>query len=91
MRNLRIHSVELLEMALQAAANLGYRIREDALGGSRGGICQVKDKKWLFLDPALPPRDRLQLALEALGELPEAELADLAPPLIQAIQVARAA
>ncbi|MEX2138970.1 MAG: hypothetical protein WD894_06890 [Pirellulales bacterium] len=86
----RIHSVELLELALQAAAQLGYRIREDALGFP-GGACQLKGQKWLFVDPTLSSRERLQLVLDALAADPITATTELPPPLAQAVKQASAA
>jgi hypothetical protein len=87
----RIHSVELLELALDAAAKVGYRIREDALGGFPGGACQLNGQKWLFVDPTLPPRERLQLVLQALAADPLTVTIDLPLPLAQVVKHAQAA
>ena len=87
----RIHSVELLELALDAAAKVGYRIREDALGGFPGGACQLKGQKWLFLEPTLPPRERLQLVLQALAADPLTWTIDLPLPLAQVVKQSHAA
>jgi hypothetical protein len=81
----------LLEAALEATAKLGYRIREDALGGFPGGVCQIKGQKWLFVDPALSVRDRLQIVLDALFADPTAMSIDLPPPLMNVIRFNRAA
>jgi hypothetical protein len=82
----RFHSVELLEMALEAAARLGYRIREDSLGGFAGGACQLKGQKWLFFDPTLSSRERLQLVLDAFAADPDTATADLPPPLARVVK-----
>ncbi len=87
----RIYSVELLEMAMHVAARLGYRIREDALGGAPGGACQIKGQKWLFVDPVLCVRERLQLVVDALAADPNAMSLDLPPPLMNVIRCRRAA
>jgi hypothetical protein len=77
----RIHSLELLELAIDAASRLGYRIREDALGGFPGGACQIKDQKWLFLDPAQSTRERLLVVLAALAVDPGTAAVELSAPL----------
>ena len=87
----RIHSVELLEMALEAAARLGYRIREDALAGFPGGACQLKGQKWLFLDPSLSSRERLKITLDALAADPSTSTLDLRPEMKQVFQHRRPA
>ncbi len=61
-----MHTVELLAQALQVAGQLGYRTRQEWLGGSGGGACQVRGQKWIFLDLALGPAEQLQQVLEAL-------------------------
>jgi hypothetical protein len=87
----RLHIVEFLEMALEAATRLGYRIREDVLGGYAGGACQLKGQKWLFIDPALSSRERLQVVLDALAADPAAAAADLPPPITSALKFRAAA
>ena len=61
-----MHTVELLELALAAAETLGYQIREEWLGGSDGGSCEIRGQKWLFIDPALDAAERLDLVADAL-------------------------
>ena len=87
----RIHSVELLELALATARRLGYRVREDALGGFAGGGCQIKGQKWLLLDPNLSTRERLQVVLDVLAADGDLAAIDLSPPLAAALQCTRAA
>jgi len=87
----RIHSVDLLNLALDSARKLGYQVRDDVLGGFPGGACQLKGTKWLFLNSSLPARDRLQLVLEALAADPNCAMANLPPAVLAAIQVTRMA
>ncbi|MGW8256065.1 MAG: hypothetical protein ACWGMZ_01120 [Thermoguttaceae bacterium] len=61
-----MHTVELLEHALNLATRLGYHIRQEFLGGSGGGGCVLRGKKILFLDPALDPSDQFDLVLDTL-------------------------
>ena len=67
-----MHTVELLEEALGLAGRLGYKTRNEWLGGSGGGACEIKGIKWIFLDLALGPADQLDNVLEALRSEPEA-------------------
>lgn len=60
-----MHTVELLEEAEQAAAAAGVVIRQDWLGGT-GGVCELRGKIVVFLDPQEPPRERLDLLVQAL-------------------------
>ena len=65
-----MHSVELLEQALEIAKKLGYQVREECVGGNGGGSCVVRGQKSLFLDPMLDIPDRLELVCQALQEDP---------------------
>lgn len=61
-----MHTVELLEEALEVARSLGYIVRQEWLGGSGGGACELKGQRILFLDLAVGPLEQLQKVLEAL-------------------------
>jgi hypothetical protein len=61
-----MHTVDLLEEAIALAENVGYQVRQEWLGGSGGGRCEVKGRKCLFLDLAVGPRDQLDVVIEAL-------------------------
>lgn len=87
----QVTSVELLEQALEAARQLGFKIREDCLGGSAGGTCQIKGQKWLFLDPALPTRERLQLVIEAIAREPQATALEISAPLSRVLRLRQSA
>ena len=47
-----MHTVELLQEAVDTARRLGYEVRQDWLGGNGGGHCLVRGRKWLLLDVA---------------------------------------
>ena len=65
-----MHTVELLQEALEAARQLGYEVRHDWLGGNGGGHCLVRGRKWLLLDLAQTPDEQLEVLAEALrGEI----------------------
>jgi hypothetical protein len=67
-----MHTVELLDEALAAARSLGFRVREEWLGGSGGGACTLRGQKWLFLDVALDTSERLDVVVQALSADPAA-------------------
>lgn len=67
----RLHTVELLEQALDAAKRCGYSIRHEWLGGNGGGPCEIRGQKWLFIDLALSYPEQLELALEAIDSSAE--------------------
>ena len=55
-----MHTVELLEEALRVAEQLGYSIRHEWLGGAGGGACEIRGRKWLFVDLALNAVEQLE-------------------------------
>lgn len=86
-----MHTLDLLEQALEAARRLGYKVRYEALGDAGGGACQIKGQRMLFLDPADGPLEQLQTTVTALED--ETALAQLAvgPELARLLQIRRAA
>ena len=66
-----MHSVELLREAIELAKQLGYAVRQEWLGGSGGGACEVRGCKILFLDVAAGPADQLDQVLDALRSDPK--------------------
>jgi hypothetical protein len=78
-----MHTVELLNEAVQTAKSLGYEVRQDWLGGNGGGHCLVRGRKWLLLDMAQTADEQLDVVAEALrgeagaaGAVKSAELAE---------------
>ena len=61
-----MHTVELLQQAVELARQAGYTIRQEWLGGSNGGACTVKGRKHLFLDLAQAPLEQLDQVIAAL-------------------------
>ena len=57
----------LLAEALQLAADLGYRVREEALGDLPGGPCTVGGVKQVLLNLEHPAAERLDRLLAALA------------------------
>jgi len=83
-----MHTVELLAEAISLAERLGYQTRQEWLGGTGGGACEIKGRKWVFLDLALGPVDRLEQVLDAIRREPEA-LALPMPYTLRALLQAR--
>lgn len=67
----RMHTVDLLEQAIALAESLGYRIRQEWLGGSGGGGCEIRGQRWLFVDLALTPVEQFNQVLEVLQADPQ--------------------
>ena len=86
-----MHTVELLEEACGVAESLGYKIRQDWLGGSGGGACEFAGHQWIFIDLALNAIEQLEQVSDALRDDPNIHLANLSGPLQQVLDIRRAA
>ena len=65
-----MHTVELLDEAVEVARQLGYQIRQDWLGGAGSGHCLVSGQRMLLLDLAQSPHEQLLAVRDALrGEV----------------------
>jgi hypothetical protein len=67
-----MHTVEILDQAIDLAKRLGYAIRQDSFAGCCGGACEVKGRKFLFLDLDLGPDEQLEQVIGALRSEPAA-------------------
>ena len=85
-----MHTVEMLEQALDLAARLGYTIRQEWLAGGGGG-CELQGRKLFFLDLALAPDEQLEQVLETLRREPEAVKLPMADPLRELLKVRKIA
>ncbi len=72
-----MHTVELLEQAVDLAERLGYQARHEWLGGCGGGGCEIMGQKVLFLDLAVGPEDQLDRVLDLLRCEPGAAAAPM--------------
>jgi len=84
-----MHTVELLNEALKVATQIGYQTRQEWLGGSGGGGCEIKGRRWIFLDLALSPADQLESVLETLRRHPEVATLCMPPQLRAVLQIRR--
>ena len=66
---------------LDFAAQLGIEVRHAHLGGSAGGLANMKKKRILFIDLDAEAMDQLQQTARALGAVPETQTAYLRPDL----------
>ena len=85
-----MHTVEMLEQALDLAARLGYTIRQDCLAG-RGGGCELKGRKLFFLDLDLGPDEQLEQILETLRREPAAATLPMPQELRELLRVRKIA
>jgi hypothetical protein len=86
-----MHTVELLRQALDAARQVGYTVRQEWLGGSSGGACQLKGRKLLFLDVAGGPAEQLEQVLTALHGDPDILRLPMSLELLEALQLRKVA
>ena len=86
-----MQAFRLLAEALQLAARLGYRIREDTLDGAGGGHCVLAGQKWLLLDVTQSAEEQLSDVVDALRSEPALWQAKISPLLAQRLQIAKAA
>jgi hypothetical protein len=86
-----MHTVELLNEAVDAARRLGYEVRQDWLGGNGGGHCLVRGRKWLLLDVAQSVDEQLDVVTEALRGEADAVSVVKSAELAKRLQVRTAA
>ena len=86
-----MHTVELLQEALEVARNLGYEVRQDWLCGNGGGHCLVRGRKWLLLDVAQSAEEQLEVVTDALRTEPGAARAVRSVELAERLNVRMAA
>ena len=80
----------ILAKALAEAQRLGFRIRQEWLGGM-GGACVLRGQKWLFVDEALSPAEQLDVVLDALRDDPALGLLPLDGELARLLDWRKAA
>lgn len=85
-----MHTVELLEEALRHATAAGFSVRQDWLAGAAAGACELKGRRYLFLDLGMSPAEQLELVLEALRYFAE-PLPNAPSPQLQSLLVRRQA
>lgn len=86
-----MHTIELLDQALSVADQLGYKIRQEWLGGSGGGACQFSGQKWVFVDLALNAVEQLEQVTEALQADPVIYAVELSPPMRELLGIRKSA
>ena len=86
-----MHTVELVEQALEAARRLGFRIRHDWLDGVTSGPCLISGQKWLFLDLNDSPSEHLAILRDALHREPGLASLDIQAELAAILDIRRIA
>lgn len=86
-----MHTVELLQEALESARRLGYEVRQDWLGGDGGGHCLVRGRRLLLLDVAQSPDEQLDVVVDALRGEPRMPSLKISHTLAERLDVRTAA
>ena len=86
-----MHTVELLEQALSLAELMGYRVRQEWMGGVGGGVCEFGGRKWIFIDLALNAVEQLEQVRLVLESDPSLPMMEMSPPMRRWLGVRRAA
>lgn len=76
-----MHTVAVLEQALNVARQLGYRVRQEWLDGHGAGACEFNGRRWIFVDLALTPDEQLRQVLDVLRLHPEVAALRVSPVL----------
>ena len=61
-----MHTVVLLAHAINLAERLGYTVRQEWIDGNSGGGCELRGRKYLFINLAAPPGEQLETVLGVL-------------------------
>jgi hypothetical protein len=86
-----MHTVELMEQALEVAKRLGYSIRQDSFAGSGGGPCELNGRKLLFLDLDLTVEEQLDIVTAWLRTEPMAQMASMSRDLRELLRIRKVA
>lgn len=76
-----MHTLDLMERAIETARGLGYEVRREWLGGVAGGRCEFAGRRFLFLDASLNQLEQLDQLRRALSSAPELDLHPLSPEM----------
>ena len=86
-----MHTVEVLEHALDLAVRLGYSVRQEWLAASGGGACELNGRKLLFLDLDLSADERLEQVVASLQHDPDAPTLPMPHELRELLKVRKVA
>lgn len=85
-----MHSLDLLDEAIQAARAIGVGVRQEWLDGG-GGACRIKGRPWVFVDLAQSTAEQLDQVCEALRAEPATGDLNLSPALRRLLKADRRA
>jgi hypothetical protein len=76
-----MHTVESLERLKELAAEAGYTVRHEWLGGVGGGACEFAGRKWIFVDLSLSVLEQHDQVASALRDDPVVQFTTQRPKL----------
>lgn len=76
----------ILEELLALLAQNGIAVRNEAMGGSGGGLCTIKDKPIVFLDSQAQTADKAVVCADAVNETIDIEKIYIRPEIRQFLQ-----
>ena len=71
---------------LEFAGRVGIEVRHARLGGTAGGLANLKDKRILVIDLDAGPLDQLEQTARALASVPELQEQFLRPDLREMLE-----
>ncbi|MBN1456792.1 MAG: hypothetical protein JW912_02955 [Sedimentisphaerales bacterium] len=76
----------ILEEMLELLSQNGVIIRTEAMGGSGGGLCKLKDKRIFYVDSDASAVQTAFLSAQAIGEIVDIENLYLRPQVREFIE-----
>jgi hypothetical protein len=86
-----MHTVVLLAHAINLTEQLGYAVRQEWIDHNGGGGCELRGRKFLFVDLAAPPSDQLEMVLGVLRCEPAAAQLSMPKELLAALRLRKSA
>ncbi|GIW90084.1 MAG: hypothetical protein KatS3mg109_0516 [Pirellulaceae bacterium] len=85
-----MNSLTLLEETFRIARRLGYGIRQEWIG-SGGGLCEVRGRRWIFVDLSQSVSEQLAMMAQILGRDPRIDQVTMSEALRSYLHSRRAA
>ena len=86
-----MHTVELMDSLCTLAEHLGYTLRQEWLGGTGGGKCEMGGRRYIFIDLALSILEQQEQVAAALQDDPAIFTVSLAPAVKRALGLRKVA